>query len=61
MRDMDCLPPEPCSLPARVSSDHLSATLTESPVQCFALSEEESLEVSQRQGSIYLGQLRQIP
>ena len=30
LRDRDCLPPEPCSLPAHVSSDHLSATLTES-------------------------------
>ena len=61
MRDRDCLPPETHSVPAHVSSDHLSATLTESLAQGFALSEEGSLEVSQRQESIYLGQLRQIP
>ena len=35
MRDRDCLPPEPRSLPVCVSSDQLSVTLTESLAQCF--------------------------
>ena len=35
LRDRDCLPPEPRSLPVCVSSDQLSVTLTESLAQCF--------------------------